>query len=688
MKPVYSQGVLCVLGSLIFATVLLAGCGTLPSGAIDPREAAIASQSAEMKEAVAKVKPALVRIKVVSPRYREGREQKGVSFGSGVIITPDGYVVTNHHVAGDAVQLVATLANREEVPAVLIGTDPATDIAVIKLTPPSGQDFPHARFGDSDLLEVGDPVLALGSPQSISQSATLGIVSNTEMITPPSYRNSRLLLDGEDVGELVRWIGHDAAIFPGNSGGPLINLDGEIIGVNEIGMGLGGAIPGNLAREVAFSLIGQGEVLRSHTGMIFQPLLKGEGLAEGVLVASVLADSPAREAGVEPGDVLLSVGGERLEGRFAEDLPGINNLLSNLPIGAGVEMHFLREGEEFARTVTPERRQRARMPQSELREWGMTARDLSVWTQLDLARETSEGVLITSTRSGGPVAQARPELRGGDVIVSVGGRPVRSIAELKAFTDEEIEVGEEGVFVPVVVTFEREAESQLAVVQVGIDRLSDPGRDVRRGWLPMETQVLTREIAQAMDMEDIEGVRITRLYSERPEDYPFEVGDIITHLDGDPVEASRPVDAEVFNTMVRQYRAGIRSEFRVLREGEPLSLEAEIQTAPARAREMRRYRDLDFEFVVREAAFNDRERPVFAGVDFAVLVDGVTSGGWADLAGLSGGDAILSIQGEPIQSLEDMERVMDGVREYQPSSVVVFVRRGSQNLFLEFEPTW
>ena len=676
-------------GFLVLLCAIMAGCAPRGGAAtVDPRQAAIAEHQEEMKAAVSAVKPALVRIRVVSPYYRDGREQKSVSFGSGAIISPDGYVITNHHVAGDAVQLVCTLATREEVPAVLVGTDPATDIAVIRLEPNSPRTFPHAEFGDSDLLEVGDPVLALGSPQAISQSATLGIVSNTEMITPPSFRNMRLELDGEDVGELVRWIGHDAAIFRGNSGGPLVNMEGRIVGVNEIGIGLGGAIPGNLANQVARELVERGEVRRAYTGMVFQPLLKGDELDEGVTVASVLADSPAKAAGVEPGDVLVSIAGQRLKGQFAEDLPGINNLIAELPIDETVEAVFLRDDEERTITMTTQRRQRALMPQTELREWGMTARDLSVWTQLDLARDTAEGVYLTSTRSGGPVAQARPELRRGDVIVALNGREVRGIGELKEFSAEALEGKGEGEFVPVIVTFEREAESQLALVQIGIESLPDPGRDVRRGWLPMETQVLTREVAAAMNMEDTRGVRVTRVYSERPEDYPFEVGDIITHMDGLVVDASRPVDAEVFETMVRQYRAGIEADFTVLRNGEEHTLQAEIQQAPRRAREMERYRDLDFEFVLREAAFNDRQRPVFAGVEFAVLVDGVTSGGWADLAGLRGGDAVLKIQGEPISTLGDVEQVMEDIRASKPATVVIFVRRGSQNLFLELEPTW
>jgi len=124
------------------------------------------------------------------------------------------------------------------IPADLVGTDPLSDIAIIKLRPGTPRTFPVARFGDAARLKVGDSVMALGSPLALSQSVTMGIVSNTEMIMPGLFWPfNRMTLDGEDVGSIVRWIGHDAAIFGGNSGGPLVNMSGEIVGVNEISMG-------------------------------------------------------------------------------------------------------------------------------------------------------------------------------------------------------------------------------------------------------------------------------------------------------------------------------------------------------------------------------------------------------------------------------------------------------------------
>src|SRR4029078_4917613 len=152
----------------------------------------------------------------------------------------------------------------EEVPAVLVGTDPLSDLAVLKLRPSTPTKYPAAAFGDSSKLRVGDHVLALGSPLALSQSVTMGIVSNTEMIMPGMFWPfNRMTLDGEDVGSIVRWIGHDGPLLRGNSGGPLVNLAGEVVGVNEISLGLAGAIPADLAQEVSTALIGEGKVRRS-----------------------------------------------------------------------------------------------------------------------------------------------------------------------------------------------------------------------------------------------------------------------------------------------------------------------------------------------------------------------------------------------------------------------------------------
>lgn len=671
-------------GILVLAGAVM-GCHS--TGTVsDSRQMSHGSQAA-VDAAAQKVKQALVRIKVVEPNYYEGREQKSISFGSGSIISPDGYIITNHHVAGKAINLMCTLPNREEVPAILIGTDPATDIAIIKLTPEKPTVWPYVTFGDSDKIRVGDPVLALGSPVALSQSVTLGIVSNTEMITPPSWGDARFELDGENVGELVRWIGHDAAIYPGNSGGPLVNLDGEIVGVNEIGMGLGGAIPGNLAKSIADQLIASGRIDRSYTGIVFQPLLRHGAVRQGVLVSSVLKDSPAAASGVKPGDIILAIGDQKIEGRFAEDLPLINQIMVGLPRDRATTLRIQRDAEQLDVALTPTVREPGFVPQREVRAWGMSARDLNLWVMLALARDSRDGVLVTANRSGGPLAKARPELRAGDVITEINGKPVSNLKALEDITAELL--GEDlEKMVPVLVKFERNDEQILSVVEIGIEKLNDPDREVVRGWLPVESQVVTRELAEKLALGKTNGVRITRLYGQRPENFPLQVGDIVTHMDGEVLPASRKEDADVFRTALRQYRPGKKIPFGILRDGKKLDLEIEILPSPTQEREMKRYRSVEFEFIVREAAWQDLEKPSLDGTKFNVVVDNVVQGGWAYLGGLQVGDVLLQINGAPVGNLQDVEKALEKARDEKARSVVFHVRRDFMTQFLEMEPSW
>src|ERR1051325_10074812 len=167
----------------------------------------------EIDNAVARVKPSLVRIQVVATQYYQGREVKYEASGSGVIISKEGHVITNHHVAGHATRIVVILPSNEEVPAEWVGREALADISVLNLKPQDPREFTPVEFGDSSLLRVGDSVLAMGSPLAMSQSVTLGIVSNMKMVMPQAFPSARFTLDGEDVGSLVRWIGHDADIY-------------------------------------------------------------------------------------------------------------------------------------------------------------------------------------------------------------------------------------------------------------------------------------------------------------------------------------------------------------------------------------------------------------------------------------------------------------------------------------------
>ena len=637
--------------------------------------------------AVDVVKPALVRIHVVSTSYRDGREQKYQSSGSGAIITPEGHVITNHHVAGHATRLLCTLSNREEVDAELVGTDPLTDIAIIKLLPTDGREFPVAPFGDSEAVKVGDHVLAMGSPLSLSQSVTLGIISNAEMVMPRRMGRGGLRLDGEDVGMLVRWLAHDAVIYPGNSGGPLVNTAGEIIGINEISLGLSGAIPGNLARDVAMEIIETGGVSRSWIGVTVQPLLKHSEAERGILVSGAVEGSPADEAGLQSGDIILSVNGAETTVRFDEELPAYNRLIADVEAGSTITAVIVRDGVEQTIAIKTIEREKRRPEQREFKQWGITGRDISFIMAKELKRDDRNGVEVTSVGSGGPAGDAKPTIRRGDVIVNVGGDPVNNVEDLARITSKVTEGAEDPV--RVLTTFERRSESYVSVVEVGITELNDPGLEVKKAWLPVDTQVITRDIAMHLDDEGLTGFRITKVYSDSAaEDAGLEVGDLILAVDGERLTASAPEDYEELPTLIRNYRSGAEVELLVRRGTDQKTIPVELVRAPKEDREMRKYRDDQFEYTARDITFFDKAAEQWEEQESGVLVTEVTSGGWAALGMLQVGDLIQQIDGVSLTDVDSLRDVMDKVADERRASVVIKVLRGIYTMYVELEPKW
>jgi serine protease Do len=643
--------------------------------------------SAAVEAALSKVAPSLVRIHVVSIDYQEGRELKREASGSGTIITPEGHVVTNHHVAGRTRSIVCTLASREEIPADLIGTDPLSDIAVLRLRPDKARTFPAASFGDVSKLKVGDRVLALGSPLALSQSVTMGIVSNTEMIMPGMFWPfNRMTLDGEDVGSIVRWIGHDAPIFGGNSGGPLVNMKGEIVGINEISLGLAGAIPADLAREVADAIVRDGRVTRSWIGLEVQPLLASTKMSRGALIGGTIDGSPAAQAGFLPGDILLKLAEKDVVVRFAEEVPVFNQFVMRLPIGKPVEATVLRSGSEKTLRVTPTERESVDARTREMPLLGITASNLTGWSAKELKRLSREGVRVRSVRPGGPADEAKPSLRDDDVIMSIEDRQVANFEALEKAVDE-LTRGKEGR-TTALVAFDRSGERLLTVVDLGRPGLEDPGLEARKAWVPVSVQVLTRELAEQLKLPGRTGVRVTRVMGGTVDSGGLKVGDIITALDGNPIEASQPTDAELFATLIRQYKIGSTATLTVVRDGKERDVPVKLEAAPRLPREMKKYEDPNFEFRVRDIAAADRLSARLPTDQPGVLVDAVREGGWAALAHLADGDILLTIDGEPVADVAAVQQRMARIAETKPRSVVFKVRRGIRTFFVELETGW
>ena len=352
------------------------------------------------------------------PERAQARPQ--VSAGSGVIVdAAKGYVLTNHHVIKDAQQILVTLKDRRQFDAKLIGTDPGTDVALLKIEP---DKLVALKFGNSDALNVGDFVLAIGNPFGLGQTVTSGIIS--------ALGRTGLNIEGyED------FIQTDASINPGNSGGALVNLRGELIGVNTaiIGpaggnVGIGFAVPSSMVRSVMEQLVKYGEVRRGRLGMETQDvtpeLAKALRLAnaDGAVVTRVEPGSPGARAGLRPRDVIVAVAGRPVRGSA-----DVRNRVGLVPIGDEVEFRLIREGA--TRTVKAQ----VGRPYEFKAGRGENVPQLAGLTIANIERGMPlygqvQGVLVADVEQGSPAF--RHGLRPGDVILGVNRKPVRNSNEL------------------------------------------------------------------------------------------------------------------------------------------------------------------------------------------------------------------------------------------------------------------
>ena len=644
--------------------------------------AAVAPSAATIQDLAARVKPALVRLRIIGSSTDEGRESRSVSFGSGSLISSDGYIVTNHHVAGEARSIYVTLSDKREVEGRLIGTDVLSDLAIVKI---EGSNYPTIPWGDDSTLRVGDPILAFGSPLAISQSVTAGIVSNLELIL---FNSDAVTLDDEDTGSIVRWIAHDAPIYPGNSGGPLINSRGEMVGVNEIEFGLSGAIPASLARPVVEQLIAKGKVSRAYTGLALQPRLKGEGKT-GVLVAGVLPGSPAQKAGILPGDVLLSAQGAGeaaphvFDATFAEQLPGINNQIGNWTVGQNTAVELERAGALQTVEIAPTLRPRAYEDGREIDGWDITASDISPLTAIEGRLESTKGALVTGIADGGSAANAQPPLEEGDVIVAINRVGVADVAALQKMSAK-LPASDEGTAALVEVS--RNGERVLSAMRINRAGIKDASVEVKRAWLPISVQALTPDLAKLLKLpEGAQGVRVTRILAPGT---GLGLGDIIAAIDGAPVEVESPENVETFWAMVREYNIGSKAKFTVVRGGKPVQVNVSLVAEPRAERELPIYRDTELGLVVRDISFWDRARGAAGADQKGVTIVSITPGGWADVAGIHATDLLMSVDGKPTQNLKAAAAALELLNKTKPKTTTFFIAHSVDTQFHQVTTPW
>ena len=636
---------------------------------------------------LARTFPSIVRIEAIRLRPSDGRLTKQWTGGSGVIISAEGHVVTNCHVTEDGDYFRCYLFDGSHVDAKRVGEDALTDLAVLQLDLAQRQSgalpLVVARFGDSDQLLAGDPVFALGSPGFLSQSVTRGIVSNPSLVLPEQTAG-KMILRGEDVGTLVRWILHDARIFGGNSGGPLVNAGGEIVGINEIGVfNLSGAIPGNLARIVVDRIVRQGRVIRGWSGLTVQPRLEAEGHGTGVVVADVARASPAAGAGLQPGDLVVACDGRAIEGAEEKAVAHFNRLEASQLPEHDFEVEFVRAGAKQKVRFKLAPREAAQADDVELRSWGAVVRDLTSNVVRDERLPSGRGVWLENIRPAGPCGQAEPTLRRQDVLIAVDGKPVGNVQELRVLT-ETLMAGARNNKRAVLASIRRDGAVLNSVVELQESHERNPPQLARKAWLGAASQPLTPKLAARLGIKAEGGARLTRIYPETEADKAgLKVGDVVLALDGAEVTARRPEDSDVLSRQIRQYKSGAPAVFSIWREGRKVEVAVKLEEQPTPTTEMPWWEDRDLEFSARDIAFDDRVRLQLPAETTGVLVESAVPAGWAALAGLRSDDVIETAGGARTVNVADLKQARERASGSGQTWWVLLVKRRGQNLFVE-----
>jgi len=356
------------------------------------------------------------------------REYQEKSLGSGVIISEDGYILTNNHLVARASDIIVKTKEETYKDVEIVGADPVTDIAVLKIK--NGHDLPYAELGDSDSLEVGDWVMAIGNPLTLGWTLTAGIVS---------AKGRSGLSFGEGTAQLQDFIQTDAAINPGNSGGPLVNLKGKVVGINTAiatgsafsrgNIGIGFAVPINIAKRVSEDIIEHGEVSRGYLGIsisnISSDMAEAMGLksTKGALVQEVVEGTPADKAGIKQEDVIVEFDGK--------EIPSANKLtefVGTTSPGKSVNVKVIRDGRPLTLRVKVGKRPSEVIPES------------GKWLGMEVADIEGEGVRITYVERGSPADAAG--LRAGDTVKKIGRKWIKEVDDygeaISTYSDKEV----------------------------------------------------------------------------------------------------------------------------------------------------------------------------------------------------------------------------------------------------------
>lgn len=666
---------------------------TATSPAVDVARVEPSALSARIVEAREQVLPYVVSILTVREDFAAGERRLSVSGGSGTVISARGEVLTNAHVTQNGVSFRVIFADGSEWQAERVGEDSLSDLAVLRVRAKTERTFAHATLASELNLRSGDTVLAMGAPYGFSQSVTMGVVSHPQRLLASffqdeaDYENS--LGPDQPTARYYAWIQHDAAISPGNSGGPLVDLSGRIVGVNTRGSLFGGdmafAIPGPEAWRIAQLLIAHGSVPRADLGLRLRSLA-GTGFDEGVLVNSVRPDSPAQRAGLKVGDRILALAGDAVHVRRAEDVPGFQRRLAELPIGASVRLKVAHRGTEREVLIEPRAAVADRGKEHVLGAWGLAVTELTPTMSAARGLTSGDGVLITGVRTGSAGANAKPPLRAGDVLLRVDGKAIVSAKSL-ARCDADGEALERDTRL---IEVDRNGEllaMALTPAPCEFKRLPQP--ELAKPWAGVQVQAVTTSLAAVLGLPGKTGYRVTRAYPDGP--YARAgglVGDVVVRVGASPVPVSNETDTSAFEQRVRNADGAKPLAMTVLRAGEEHTLQLDLIPAPAGRGAVSTAKIARYDMQVRELSFFDRVdrrlSPSFAGV----LVEQVQPGGLAGLAHLAADDILIAVDDVLTPDIDALRAALAVAERSLGAAIGLTVRRGRETRLLYLDRSW
>jgi len=376
-------------------------------------------------DAKSKVFPAVIYIRCIRDTHESGKKRSQAISGSGVIISEEGDALTNWHVVDKAREVRCLLSDGRAYYAKIVGSDKDTDLALLHLETKPTDSLPFATMGDSGHLQEGDFVMAMGAPWGMNRSVTIGIVSCTKRYLPES-------------SEYSDWIQTDASISPGNSGGPLVDTRGEIVGLNTratmTGGDLGFTVPVETMRIIIPQLREHGEVRWSWSGLQLQALRDFDrniyfDATEGVIVGGTDPDSPARKAGVKLKDRIIAVNGEPITALTVEDLPMVRRRLGLMPKNEAMELTIVRGGEQLAIDVTPREKGKVEGEELDCPRWDFTVKAINQFDNPDLYFHRKTGVFIFGVKYPGNASGAG--LSEKDILLKIGDESIETLDDVR-----------------------------------------------------------------------------------------------------------------------------------------------------------------------------------------------------------------------------------------------------------------